>query len=171
MDARTKGTSAWSADIRITICTLVSTSLCNSSVPFPFQFLSYFFFFFFFYGRTTSKIPLKFILFLHVEVSVMVPFFSSLSPCVSPMFKSRVMPFMGGRFSGLALHSNSSLSRQLELSDNTSSHFDTYGFNSMIRYNTYFPTRVLSASTKAVHHKFITTVEPNKHPFERLQFS
>ncbi|KAK9554151.1 hypothetical protein V6000_001130 [Aspergillus fumigatus] len=60
---------------------------------------------------------------------------------------------------------------QLELSDNTSSHFDTYGFNSMIRYNTYFPTRVLSASTKAVHHKFITTVEPNKHPFERLQFS
>lgn len=66
-------------------------------------------------------------------------FFSSLSPCVSPMFKSRVMPFMGGRFSGLALHSNSSLSRQLELFDNTSSHFDTYGFNSMIRYKYVFP--------------------------------
>lgn len=83
MDARTKGTSAWSADIRITICTLVSTSLCNSSVPFPFQFLSYFFFFFF-YGRTTSKIPLKFILFLHVEVSVMVPFFVfSFTVCFS----------------------------------------------------------------------------------------
>lgn len=170
MDARTKGTSAWSADIRITICTLVSTSLCNSSVPFPFQFLSYFFFFFFLrphHKQDTSEVYSLSACggFRHGS------FFSSLSPCVSPMFKSRVMPFMGGRFSGLALHSNSSLSRQLELSDNTSSHFDTYGFNSMIRYNTYFPTRVLSASTKAVHHKFITTVEPNKHPFERLQFS
>jgi hypothetical protein len=64
MDARTKGASAWSADIRITICLCFNIAL---------QFLFFFLFgFILFYGRTTSKIPLKFILFLHVEVSVMI---------------------------------------------------------------------------------------------------
>jgi hypothetical protein len=72
MDARTQGPSAWSADIGITVLSFFQ--LCFAIV-FPFSVN--------FYGRTTSKIPLKFILFLHVEVSVTVSIFFSFTVCFS----------------------------------------------------------------------------------------